>query len=95
MQVVTISGFKGGTGKTTLAALLGVAAIKNGLRVAALDLDRNTRNLSNFLTVRRASRLPCPDHVMLMDLADGAQSRLEAAVRTSRTAGAHGAHGRL
>lgn len=94
MQVVTISGFKGGTGKTTVAALLGVAAIKNGLRVAALDLDRNTRNLSNFLTVRRASRLPCPDHVMLMDLADGARAstkqqsgRLEPLVRMARMDG--------
>lgn len=67
MQVVTISGFKGGTGKTTLACLLGVAAAKDGLRTACLDLDRNTRNLSSFLTLRRASRLESPDHVMLMD----------------------------
>ncbi len=68
MQVITISGFKGGTGKTTLAALIGVAAVQDGLRVAALDLDRNTRNLTNFLTLRRASGLASPDHVMLMDL---------------------------
>jgi cellulose biosynthesis protein BcsQ len=67
MQVVTIGGFKGGTGKTTLACLLGVAATKNGLRTACVDLDRNTRNLSSFLTLRRAARLECPDHVMLMD----------------------------
>ncbi len=67
MQVVTIGGFKGGTGKTTLACLLGVAAVKDGLRAACLDLDRNTRNLSGFLTLRRASRLESPDHVMLMD----------------------------
>ena len=67
MQVVTIGGFKGGTGKTTLACLLGVAAAKNGLRTACVDLDRNTRNLSSFLTLRRASKLECPDHVMLMD----------------------------
>lgn len=67
MQVVTISGFKGGTGKTTLACLLGVAAVKDGLRTACLDLDRNTRNLSGFLTQRRESRLESPDHVMLMD----------------------------
>lgn len=68
MQVVTISGFKGGTGKTTVASLLGVAAVKDGLRVASLDLDRNTRNLSSFLTLRRAARLQSPDHVMLMDM---------------------------
>ena len=67
MQVITIGGFKGGTGKTTLACLLGVAAVKDGMRVACLDLDRNTRNLSSFLTLRRAARLESPDHVMLMD----------------------------
>ena len=73
MQVVTISGFKGGTGKTTLACLLGVAAAKDGLRTACLDLDRNTRNLSSFLTLRRASRLESPDHVMLMDTEEEAR----------------------
>jgi|GEM_PF-1089128 len=74
MQVVTISGFKGGTGKTTLACLLGVAATKDGFRTACLDLDRNTRNLSSFLTLRRASRLESPDHVMLMDTDEEART---------------------
>ncbi|MEZ5937167.1 MAG: division plane positioning ATPase MipZ [Hyphomonadaceae bacterium] len=68
MQIVTISGYKGGTGKTTIAALLGVAAVQAGLRTATLDLDRNTRNLSNFLTLRRPTGLPTPDHVMFMDM---------------------------
>lgn len=74
MQVVTIGGFKGGTGKTTLACLMGVAATKDGLRTACVDLDRNTRNLSSFLTLRRVSRLECPDHVMLMDTDEEARS---------------------
>lgn len=95
MQVVTISGFKGGTGKTTVASLLGVAAVKDGLRVASLDLDRNTRNLSSFLTLRRASRLQSPDHVMLMDMEEDVRSnakpkhsgRLEALIRMARMDG--------
>jgi chromosome partitioning protein len=93
MQVVTISGFKGGTGKTTVAALLGVAAVKDGQRVAALDLDRNTRNLSSFLTTRRAAKLPSPDHVMLMDLETDPRAkpkhsgRLEPLVRMARLDG--------
>ena len=95
MQVVTISGFKGGTGKTTVAALLGVAAVKDGLRVASLDLDRNTRNLSSFLTLRRASRLQSPDHVMLMDMEQDARTnakpkhsgRLEPLVRMAKMDG--------
>jgi cellulose biosynthesis protein BcsQ len=74
MRIVTISGFKGGTGKTTIAALLGVAAVKDGLKTAALDLDRNTRNLSGFLNLRRNARLESPDHIMLME-ADGAAEK--------------------
>ena len=95
MQVVTISGFKGGTGKTTVASLMGVAAVKDGLRVATLDLDRNTRNLSNFLTLRRASRLESPDHVMLMDPEEDVRvnakpkhsGRLEPLIRMARMDG--------
>ncbi len=95
MQVVTISGFKGGTGKTTVASLLGVAAVKYGLRVASLDLDLNTRNLSSFLTLRRASRLQSPDHVMLMDLEQDVRGgakpkhsgRLEPLIRMARMDG--------
>lgn len=95
MQVVTIGGFKGGTGKTTLACLLGVAATKDGLRTACVDLDRNTRNLSSFLTLRRASKLECPDHVMLMDTEEEARTnarpkhagRLEPLVRLARMDG--------
>jgi cellulose biosynthesis protein BcsQ len=96
MQVVTISGFKGGTGKTTVASLLGVAAVKDGLRVASLDLDRNTRNLSSFLTLRRAAKLASPDHVMLMDLDESKKhknagpkhtGRLEPLVRMARLDG--------
>ena len=95
MQVVTISGFKGGTGKTTVASLLGVAAVKDGLRVASLDLDRNTRNLSSFLTLRRAARLQSPDHVMLMDMEHDVRTnakpkhsgRLEPLIRMARMDG--------
>src|ERR1044071_8249111 len=93
MQVVTISGFKGGTGKTTVASLLGVAAVKNGMRVAGLDLDRNTRNFSSFLTSRRAAKLASPDHIMLMDLDTDPRSkpkhsgRLEPLVRMARLDG--------
>jgi chromosome partitioning protein len=74
MHVITVSGFKGGTGKTTVASLLAVGACADGLRVAVLDLDRNTRNMSNFLRARKISGLKSPDHVMLMDM-DAAQAR--------------------
>lgn len=91
MQIITIGGFKGGTGKTTIAALLSVAAVNDGLRVAVLDLDRNTRNMSSFVTRRRAAGLPSPDHVMLMDLDDPVKrkynGRLEPLARMARLDG--------
>jgi cellulose biosynthesis protein BcsQ len=96
VQVVTVSGFKGGTGKTTVASLFGVAAVKDGLRVAAVDLDSNTRNLTSFLTIRRAAKLPCPDHIMLLDVERDAKhkaakpkysGRLEPLVRMARMDG--------
>jgi chromosome partitioning protein len=68
MQMITVSGFKGGTGKTTIASLLAVGACIDGYRVAVLDLDRNTRNMSNFLCIRKAFRLKSPDHIMLMEI---------------------------
>jgi cellulose biosynthesis protein BcsQ len=67
MRIMTFSGFKGGTGKTTLAALVGVGAALDGRRVAALDLDRNTRNLADFLALRREAGLPAPDLVRMPD----------------------------
>lgn len=91
MQIITIGGFKGGTGKTTIGALLAIAAVNDGLRVAVLDLDRNTRNMSSFVTRRRAAGLPSPDHVMLMDLDDPVKrkynGRLEPLARMARLDG--------
>lgn len=91
MQVVTISGFKGGTGKTTLASLLSIAAVHDGLKVACLDLDRNTRNFAKFLRQRREAGLPTPDHVMLMEIEGGKKhkdgARLHSLVEMARLDG--------
>ena len=92
MKIVTVSGFKGGTGKTTLATLLGVAAALEGRRVAGLDLDPNTRNFGSVLTRRRAAGLRCPDHVAMVEFDSEAApvrdpSWLEKMVRMARGAG--------
>jgi cellulose biosynthesis protein BcsQ len=70
MKIVTVSGFKGGTGKTTLSALLAIAAMKDRYKVATLDLDRNTRNLTAFLDERRRAGLRTPDHMNLIEFGD-------------------------
>jgi len=91
MQIVTVSGFKGGTGKTTLSALLGVSAMKEGYKVATLDLDRNTRNLSAFLDVRRKAGLKTPDHMSLIEFGEapkrGVAGRLEPLMRLAKLDG--------
>ncbi len=74
MKIITVSGFKGGTGKTTISALIGVAAVQEGLRVAALDLDRFTSNLSRFLHVRKDAGLESPDHFLMMETDKGGDS---------------------
>jgi chromosome partitioning protein len=49
MTVTTVSSFKGGTGKTTLAILLGNALAAAGRRVLVIDLDHQ-RNLTQYHT---------------------------------------------
>lgn len=91
MQIVTVSGFKGGTGKTTLATILSVAATLEGRRVAGLDLDPNTRNFGSILTLRRATGLATPDRVAIAEFEGRARHRnprwLDSFVRMVRNDG--------
>lgn len=57
MQVLTIAVQKGGTGKTTTAATLCYAAVKDRKKVLAIDLDTQG-NLSYSLNMRTGSNLP-------------------------------------
>src|SRR5437899_9780376 len=51
--VVTIAQRKGGAGKTTLAAQLAVAWVRQGARVAALDIEPQA-SLAAWIDLRRA-----------------------------------------
>lgn len=57
MRVVAIIGQKGGTGKTTIATGLAVAAYLNGAKASIIDLDPQT-NASDWFERREA---PAPD----------------------------------
>lgn len=91
MQIVTVSGFKGGTGKTTLATILSVAAMLEGRRVAGLDLDPDTRNFGSILTLRRATGPATPDNVGIAEFEGRARRRnplwLDSFVRMVRNDG--------
>jgi chromosome partitioning protein len=51
--VVVVGNEKGGTGKSTTAIHLTVALLKQGYRVATLDLDPRQRTLTRFIENRR------------------------------------------
>jgi chromosome partitioning protein len=52
-HVVVIGNEKGGSGKTTMAMHLAAALLKNGQRVATIDLDSNQRGLTRYIENRR------------------------------------------
>jgi len=52
-RVITIAQRKGGAGKTTLAAQLAIAWVKNGARVAVLDIDPQG-SLAGWAGLRRS-----------------------------------------
>ncbi len=51
-KVITVAQQKGGAGKTTLAAHLGIAAAASGLRVALVDVDQQG-SLTQWFALRR------------------------------------------
>ncbi len=71
---------KGGTGKSTLAVHTAVGLLRQGKRVAALDLDPNQGSLTRYLENRRSFHpsLPAPDTLPLA--ADATSEGLLAAI---------------
>lgn len=87
-KVVVVGNEKGGTGKSTTALHLAVAALYRGCRVGTLDLDSRQATLSRYLENRQrysstAHPIPLP-HSLRIDDPDGADaSALEASARRS------------
>jgi chromosome partitioning protein len=52
MKIITIGSFKGGTGKTTLAAMLGTSFTLRGVKTRVLELDTTTKTLARFEACR-------------------------------------------
>ena len=78
MNVVSIVGQKGGTGKTTLAQCLAVAASQDGLSVLILDLDPQA-NTANWYDRRKDKESPL--------VATAPPGRLTQAVEAARSSG--------
>ncbi len=58
MKTITIGSFKGGTGKTTLTAVLGTALANRGIKTSIIELETNTKPLARFEAARSFADLP-------------------------------------
>src|SRR3977135_4655041 len=58
-HVIVVGNEKGGSGKTTIAMHIAVALMKNGQRVATIDLDSRQRTLTHYIENRRAWARRC------------------------------------
>ena len=91
-KIVVVGNEKGGTGKSTTALHLAIAALYRDYRVGALDLDSRQATFSRYLNHRRrysetAEQLPLPQHIRI-DEPDGADAtEIETAARQAIEAG--------
>jgi len=60
MKIVTIGSFKGGTGKTTLSAVLGTALAIRGFKTQIIELETSTKPLARFGVCREFADLERP-----------------------------------
>ncbi|MFC6199022.1 division plane positioning ATPase MipZ [Ponticaulis profundi] len=61
MKVITIGSFKGGTGKTTLAAVLSTALTLRGFKTLVIELETSTKPLARFEACRDFADLSHPN----------------------------------
>lgn len=71
MKVITVGSFKGGTGKTTLSAVLGTALSLRGIKTWIVELDPSTRPLARFEASRHFADLQRPE-IRDLDMSGGA-----------------------
>lgn len=75
-KVVVLGNEKGGTGKSTLAMHLIVTWLREGKKVATLDLDGRQGTLSRYLENRKSFAqkngvtLPMPDHIRIQNVSN-------------------------
>jgi chromosome partitioning protein len=99
-HVIVFGNEKGGTGKTTAAMHVAIALIKQGGRVAAIDLDSRQRTLARYIenraafTARTGHALSVPSMIVVeksqadnaLDAAGDEAMRLDDAVARARAA---------
>lgn len=75
-KIIVIGNEKGGTGKSTLAMHLAVQWLRQGKKVATMDLDGRQGTLSKYLENRKAFAerkhidLPMPEHVRMTNISN-------------------------
>lgn len=79
-RTILFASHRGGSGKTTTAMHVIVALLRQGLRVASIDLAANKATLSDYIENRRrfseqtGTELPMPAHHRIVPPAGGARS---------------------
>ncbi len=85
-KIIVIGNEKGGSGKSTMAMHLIVSWLRQGKKVASIDLDGRQGTLSHYIENRKkfmsenGLNLPVPYHVRLKDVSNGSlflRSQLE------------------
>ena len=66
-RTIVVTSGKGGVGKTTATANLGMSIARLGYRVALIDADIGLRNLDLLLGLENASRLGCRNIIVFGD----------------------------
>ncbi len=91
-KIIVFGNEKGGTGKSTTALHVAIAALYRGYRVGTLDLDPRQATLSRYLEHRErfsnaTQQLPLPHNLRIEEPGGTAETAAETAARESLQAG--------
>ena len=71
MKIVTVGSFKGGTGKTTISAVLGTSFALRGFKTRIIELESSTKPLARFQAAREFADLEGPQVIEMHNMSGG------------------------